>query len=258
MRDDVTRNTLSEQIGVFRDNLVTARSKLASLDAATFAVQMRTDLNVELDNLEDQINDPLAPGCGVECRSHMERIEQILGREITNLRVPGLGSDLPVVNAWFGRYSNAATDILESSLGSTAAPTIFNLIRRIDGHMLEYDTVDRIMSTGDGLDALQDMSAISGDIERQTNALLPDDDIITLARIDPDLGRLGEIVYALHNGFVERPNLLATIFSLVIASIVDIFPLFMSFALFGKGRLERKTEVGTSRSVSGKRNVTAR
>lgn len=255
MRDDVTRATVTDQIDVFRNNMVKARAELSNLPDYILAQQIRADLNVELENLYDQINDPLRPGCGTECQVHMDQIERILGREITNMAVPPLGSQMSVVNAWYGRYQTSALDLLELSLSTSDAQKISGLMYRIDGLMNEYSSVDRVMVTKGGLDVLADLSSESHDIERETNALLPSDRQISLESIDPSLGRLGEIVYALQNGFVERPNLMATAISLVLASVVDILPLLLSFALFGKGRLEKTTAQGQKRSAGGRRII---
>lgn len=255
MRDDVTQSTVTAQIATFRDNLVTTRSTLASIETLRFANDLQADLKVELDNLYDQINDPLRPGCGTECRGHMTKIESILGREITKLAVPPIGSDLAVVNGWFTRYSTAAVEILQTTLSATGAHNVSDLIRTIDAALLEFDSTERVIATKGGLDALADMSAVSLDIERKANALLPEEQGVTHRNIDPSLGRLGEIVYAFQNGFGEIPNPMATIVSLVLASVVDVLPLLLSFALFGKGRLEKSIKPGKPRGQGGRRII---
>ena len=254
MRDDVTQSTVTKQISVFRDNLVTTRAAMEEIDSVGFANRIRADLRVELENLNDQINDPLRPGCGQECRAHMEQIERILGREITNLAVPGIGSDMAVVNSWYARYRAAVEDILDVTIGTTGAAEVEALIGRIDAALLEFEGPERVMATKGGLHALTTMSTVSLDIEREANALLPEAKRVKHEEIDPTLGRLGEIVYAFQNGFGEMPNPMATAISLVLASVVDVLPLLLSFALFGKGRLEKSVKTGVSRGA-GRRKV---
>ncbi|MXX91801.1 MAG: hypothetical protein F4213_21675 [Boseongicola sp. SB0677_bin_26] len=239
MKDDVIQSTLAEQITVFRSDIGATRQVLASTETVRFAVEQRTDLKVEFDNLSEQINDPLRPGCGEECRGHMAEIERILGRSVTNLAVPSIGSDSETVSDWYDRYRATAEETLENLLGKTSAPAIFALTRRIDNALLEYDSVARLLANKDGLSALPEMSSLSQDIEREANELLPQGVSVKHETIDPTLGRLGEIVYAFQNGFGEMPNPLATAMSLVIASVIDLLPFLLSFALFGKGRLER-------------------
>lgn len=239
MRDNVTQSTVTAQLSIFRDDLVATRARLDALDSTQFAMHTRTRLKVELDNLRNQINDPLRPGCGEECRGHMNEVERIIGGEVTNFQIPAIGSNMDVVNAWFTRYSTAATEILSESLNATQYPAIANLKQRIDDALLRYDSVARIMANEGGLSALPNMAATSLEIERQANTLLPEGDVSDHRDIDPTLGRLGEIVYAFQNGFGEMPNPMATTVSLILASAVDILPFLLSFALFGKGRLEK-------------------
>ena len=255
MRDDVTRSTVTRQVAVFRDNLVTTRTTLLGLRQVRLAQELRADLQVELENLYGQINDPLRPGCGAECRTHMAQIERILARGITNLAVPGIGTDMAVVNGWYTRYRAAAENILEVTIQETGAPPIEQLVDRIDAALLEYEGPGRVLATKGGLEALADMSALSLDIEREANALLAEEDRIAHQDIDPSLGRLGEIVYAFQNGFFEMPNPMASFVSLVLASVVDVLPLLLSFALFGKGRLEKTIKTGTSRGAGGRRVI---
>lgn len=255
MRDDVTQSTVREQLAVFRSDLVETRDAIMQLDRVEYVTGQRTDLRVELDNLREQVNDPLRPGCGEECRSHMAAIERILGREITNLAVPSLGSSPDVVNDWYDRYAVAARQIQDVALKQTGFGEIVALRNRIDEALRRYDTLERVMNTGAGLNALSQLSQLSLDIEREANALLPEGEVVTHRYIDPTLGRLGEIVYAFQNGFGEVPNPMATAVSLVLASIVDLLPFLLSFALFGRGRLEKTVEKSTPRSRSGRRAI---
>lgn len=253
MRDDVTRQTVTTQLETFRDDLVETRSRLSGLETAQFVAEIQTDLDVELDNLHDQITDPLRPGCGAECRAHMDGVERILGRQITNLAVPPIGAAPETVQDWYNRYRAAAEETFRTSLDATQYPALVRLVRRIDDALLEYDSAARILGSRGGLAALPEMAALSEDIERQANALLPQGEEVNHRQIDPTLGRLGEIVYAFQNGFGEMPNPMATAVSLVLASVVDILPFLLSFALFGRGRLERTAK--TARGPGGRRII---
>ena len=253
MRDDVIQSTLAEQITVFRNDVGATRQALLSTQTARVAVAQQTNLEVEFDNLLTQINDPLRPGCGEECRIHMAEIERLLGRSVTNLAVPPIGSDPDVVNDWYTRYRATAEEVLDLSLRVTDAPAIFALVGRIDEALIEYDSVARLLANRDGLRALPEMSNLSTDIEREANELLPAGVSVKHETIDPTLGRLGEIVYAFQNGFGDMPNPVATAVSLILASVVDLLPFLLSFALFGRGRLERpQRKPGTLRDRAGR------
>lgn len=256
MRDDVTQATVTSQVKVFRDNLVGTRTALLSQPSYRFAQEKASELDAELDKLKAQISDPLRPGCGEECRGHMEQVERIIGGSITNFAIPAIGAKPDVVADWFVRYSNSAHELQSSGVEATNVPATDLLVSRIDDLLLRYDSATRVLSTEDGLDALPDMSSLSLDIEREANAILPADAKVSHEYIDPTLGRLGEIVYAFENGFGDMPNPMATFMSLFFASIIDILPFFLSFVLFGKGRLEKNVKTGTQREKSGRRIMT--
>ncbi len=84
-----------------------------------------------------------------------------------------------------------------------------------------------------GLSTLQVLSKESKNIERRANSFLPNKDNVTHTEIDPTLGRLGEIVYSLENGFISRPNLGATIMAIILGLIVDLFPVIFALVAFG-------------------------
>lgn len=257
MRDDVTQSTVTAQLEAFRNDLVATRTSLSDLEIIQYSNQMLAQIDVELDNLYNQINDPLRPGCGDECQFHMANIERFLGKEVTNIFVPPIGSEIDVVNEWYERWSSAAQEILRDNLNATQYPVVTALNQRIREALLRYDTVARVMASEGGLHALPEMADLSLDIEREANALLPEGDKVKHRNIDPTLGRLGEIVYAFQNGFGEMPNPVATFVSLVLASVVDILPFLLAFALFGSGRLEKNVKTGTLRSKGGRRTISS-
>lgn len=256
MREDVAKSTVTEQLAVFRDNLVNTQSSLAKHSLVERSGEVRSDLLLELDSLRDQINDPLRPGCGQECRIHMAEIERILGRPITNFAVPGIGSPMETVNDWYSRYGNAAKEILFVSQQDSGVTEIFRLMGDIDDYLEDFESPEQVLSSKGGLEALGSMSTVSLDVERKANSFLVEDEFVSHVYINPSLGRLGEIVYSFENGFGQMPNPIATFGALILASVVDILPLLLSFALFGKGRLEKEAKpIGNSRDRSGRRIV---
>ena len=255
MRNDAIDDAVTNQMEIFRNDLVETREKLAKLGDMRLAVTNRTNLELEFDNLYNQIKDPLRPGCGEECRGHMAQVERILGRSVTNLAVPPIGSNPNVVEEWYTRYRSAAEEILDVSLRTSDAPAIEALIKRIEASLREYTAAAQVIRRIGGLEALSSMSDLSRDIQREANALLPENAAVSHRDIDPTLGRLGEIVYAFQNGFGEMPNPVATFVSIVLASVIDFIPFLLSFALFGKGRLQRPIKTGTPRGQGGRRVI---
>jgi hypothetical protein len=255
MRDDVAATTVAAQLQVFRDDLVETRQTLLAQAAYQQALTAQKNLSVELDNLREQISDPLRPGCGEECRIHLAKVQEILGSSITNLAIPPLGSREEVVDDWYARYRGAAENMLDTLLASTQYSEITILTRKIDDALLDFSDSERVIGQKGGLAALSQMSSLSDDVMRQANAILADGGDVQHTSIDPSLGRLGEIAYSFQNGFVEMPNRTATVLSLIMASIVDVLPLLIAFALFGKGRLERPEKDKADRGSGGRRVI---
>ena len=255
MRDDAIKDAVTKQIAIFRSDLVKTRDRLAELDEMRLAAERRMNLKLEFDNLYNQIKDPLRPGCGEECRAHMGEVERILGRPVTNLAVPPIGTSPKVVEDWYNRYRSAAEEMLDVSLQTTDAPAIESQVRKIENGLREFATSTRVIGSKGGLESLSSMSDLSLDIEREANALLPENMAVKHRDIDRTLGRLGEIVYAFQNGFGEIPNPVASFVSIVLASVVDLIPFLLSFALFGRGRLEPTGRAGTSRGQDGRRVI---
>lgn len=252
MREEVTKTTVAEQLQVFRDNLVDTRTRLEKLDVFQGAERAKAELSVEFDNLYQQIRDPLRPGCGVECRSHLEEVERIIGHRPTNLAIPPLGSDPDTIDDWYQRYRATAEDIFAKSLAATDYDQVDAALDRIGRALVEFDTPERIIDAKGGLDALSEMSSISRDIEREANAILDIGQAVSHEPIDPTLGRLGEIAYAFQNGFGEMPNPLVTVLSIVMASVVDLLPFLLAFAFFGPGRLEPLSKNSADRASGGR------
>ena len=232
MEENVLKQALDSQYKTFRDNLTATQSALLALDAYTFTEARRVELDRELARLRTQINDPLNPGCGERCREHLDRIEQILGKPLTQLRIPERNSSSRVVNAWYERVREAALNDFQKLLETNSFPQLAALLSDIDAQLLEYDTPDRALARNLGLPILRKLAETSDEIERRANSFFPPDRQIEQEKIDVTLGRLGEIVYSLENGFVEHPNIGATVMSAVLSFVVDFFPVLFAMVAF--------------------------
>ncbi|KAA6182745.1 hypothetical protein F2Q65_17385 [Thiohalocapsa marina] len=235
MQNDVVNQTLAKQYIIFRTALTDTRTKLTQLDAFTFTEQKRIELDRELARLRTQIFDDLRPGCGERCRSHLAQIEQILGKPLTDFALPQPGASETVMANWFERVRDAALADFNKLTEKNSFPELDRLIQDIDNLLLKYDTPQRLIAQNQGLSILQTLAKESGEIERRANALLPATAPVTHPKIDPTLGRLGEIVYSLQNGFVDRPNIGATAMSSILAIVIDIFPIMFALVAFAPG-----------------------
>lgn len=233
MENDVIEQTLSKELDHFRSSLTDTRTKLQKLDSYIMIESKRIELDRELARLDTQIFDDLRPGCGERCREHLRNIEGILGKPLTDLALPGPGSNKQVMEKFIDRVRTFALTDLKQLSQSAQVPEIDQLIKDIDKLLLEFDATQSLIAERMGLSTLQVLSKESKNIERRANSFLPNKDNVTHAEIDPTLGRLGEIVYSLENGFISRPNLGATIMALILGLIVDLFPVIFALIAFG-------------------------
>lgn len=239
MREDVERTAISQQLDIFRSDLTSTKSVLLSQPVHLNARNQQAELDVELNNLYNQVTDPLRPGCGEECRVHLDNVTNILGSPITNLAIPPIGSNSETVDDWYNRYRAAANNQLETTHNATDYSDIVTIVEKIDTALVDFPDTEYLIQNRGGLNTLSDMAAISPDIMRDANAIVPEANQIEHTRIDPSLGRLGEIAYSFQNGFGEMPNSTVTMLSILAASVIDIVPILLAFLLFGPGRLEK-------------------
>lgn len=232
MQRDVMSQTLDSQYARFRDNMIHTREALQATDAFVFTTSQRTDLRRELDRLYDQISDPLRPGCGERCEIHLANIQGILGKPLADTARPALGSPRDTVENWYNGIVTIAQRDLEAAAQTTSYPAIAGILDQVAQFMAAYDTPSRALAADQGLSILSELAAASEEIERRANSVLATEAKLTLQPIDRTMGRLGEIVYSFENAFREQPNLLATIVSMILAVIVDVFPVIFALVAF--------------------------
>ena len=235
MEKDVVRSALDSQYARFNDNLTETRDALDDLPIRAAVAHRRTELQREISRLRAQTTDPLRYGCGERCRQHLAAIEAILGKPLTESGIPAIGSREGVVQAWLDRVAEQATRDFERTVSTTGYEQFRILREDIDRLLVEYQAPDRSMAAMAGLDVLRLLASESDAIERRANTFLPDEARVEHEPIDVTLGRLGEISYAIENAFVDRPNLVATVVSAVVALAVDILPVFFALIALSAG-----------------------
>lgn len=231
MQADVVRSALDSQYAVFRDDLVATRERLIETPAFTSTREGRAELERELARLDDQATDPLRFGCGERCQIHLTRISELLGKPLADTAIPPLGSDPAAVRAWLENVHFAALRDFDQLSSTNGYPALSALVADIDAALLAYQTPDQALAANQGLEILGKLAEESAEVQRRANAVLPPPPVEHTA-INRSLGRLGEVPYAIENGFFERPNPLATIVSLILAAIVDIFPVIFALVAF--------------------------
>lgn len=231
MTRDVAAQTLREEYEVFRDDLVKTRAKLTGLAAVQSEAARRDRIETELLNMYKQATDPGRPGCGQRCREHIASINSSLSTPPTDLQISSAAS---AFDGYFERYSQLVYAALDAEPSASVYVSVRTMQRDIEAALTQFSSPQDAIQTV-GLGVLGAMSDVSQDIERRANALLADTQRVSHHMIDPSAGRLGEIVYTLKNGFVDRPNMSATILSVVAGSIVDWLPIIYAMIAFRRG-----------------------
>jgi len=229
MQADVSRSTLTEQYGIFRDDLVATEAALANDQSIAREIQERDEIEALLQNLWSQCTDLGRPGCGQRARSLIEQINSRLERAVTELAFPGAGSTPEQIRPVFQNFSNLVTENKNSEASSEAFVEYNNLANFIRESLARFRDINFDVDITEARLLLSEMSEISKEVERRGTSLLPNNQAREHRELDPEAGRLGEIIYTIKNGLFDVPNLSATVFSVFIALFVDFMPIIVAF-----------------------------
>ncbi|MBK1733912.1 hypothetical protein CKO15_01175 [Halorhodospira abdelmalekii] len=242
MERDVAERTVVEQFRLFRDDLTQTRRALAEHPVVAEVQEERRTLERELHNIQQQLTDPVRPGCGQRCRSHVAEIEALLGERVSDLAVPAVGASAEENEAWFERYREivreafvvgidptyhevrALAEQIEALLAEHADPLA--ALRR------EYEERRRAVVETRDFAIIAELRNQSTEIERQANVLLPESLRVEHARIHSDLDQLGEIPLSIRDGFIERANPGVTAVTTLLALFVDFVPVLFAWLIF--------------------------
>lgn len=231
MQRDVATLTMAQSYDNFHANLSSARVSLTKAPQYREIQEQRQALDSELEQLYEQITDPNNSGIGPRARQHIDRVYEILGRRLTQYARPGRGAAMPLIEAWYQRFANAAREELQLQFRSGPESRFARAEKMIVDALAEYERPQNLSSL-ERLDPniLSQMSARSNEIMTVVSTLTARD--IQARPIDMFDGRLGEIEYSLHNGFIERPNIGTTLVTTAISLVVDFLPLIFALAAF--------------------------
>ncbi|KAB7613621.1 hypothetical protein F9L33_09585 [Amylibacter sp. SFDW26] len=243
MRSDVAAIALREQFDNFRDDLTSTKGALLDLKSVKDESSRRDIIVAELKNMKKQMDDPNRSGCGALCRDHIKNINGQLTVSPTNLAIPSLNSSATARDKFYETYSGLVFSAMDAEPSADEYVRVRLINDKIDRALTEFSSPEVAIQSNKGLDVLGELSEISLEIERSANSILPEDKSAAHTFINPGLGRLGEIVYSLQNGFIDRPNLSATILSIIASLVVDIFPVLFALIALRPGILREKTEI---------------
>ncbi|MCY4306496.1 MAG: hypothetical protein OXC62_17225 [Aestuariivita sp.] len=247
MTVDVVAATVREQYRIFQQDLTNTRTRLMEQPEVREEDERQKQLENELQNTWTQMNDAERLGCGERCARHIDRINELLGENITELRRPGPDSSWSQRKQFYDTFRNRVLETLRNQNATGPLQDIRSVMRLIDDRLERSESaIDALQKTGfssnltlsaeDGeIKMLSQLSSYTEDVEREANTVLPNNQKVNHQYIDPTLGRLGEIVYSLKNGFVEVPRLSATIMAAILAIMIDFIPILYALVAFRPG-----------------------
>jgi len=243
MQGDVSRATLTEQYGIFRDDLIATQSALTADPTISREITEREEIAALIQNLSGQLTDPGRPGCGQRCRDLIEQINSMLERRVTDLAFPGAGATPAQVTPILESFSRLVYENKDSEASSDVYVAYRRLATEIAESLSRLQDINFDVDIDEARVLLSQMSEISKEVERRANALLPNSEAREHSELNPEAGRLGEIIYTIQNGLIDVPNMSATIFSIFIALFVDFMPIIVAFLVNHKDIRPDFTEV---------------
>lgn len=229
MQGDVSRETLTEQYAVFRDDLVATEAALADDPSISKNLEDRDEIESLLQNLWSQCTDPGRPGCGQRAKSLIQQINTRLERPVTDLAFPGAGATPEEIRPVFQKFSSLVYENKDSEASSESYVEYNSIAKYVNESLARFQDIDFDVNIDAAQALLSEMAEISKEVERRANVLLPQSERRVHAEIDPEAGRLGEIIYTIKNGLFAVPNLSATVFAVFIALFVDYMPIIVAF-----------------------------
>jgi hypothetical protein len=242
MASTIAERAVRDQFETFRSDLTATQRRLIGQEVVQEHLGRRQLIEAELENLRQQLGDPLRPGCGERCEAHLEAINGLLGGAPTDLARPPVDAGAAVQMAWYGNYRTVVLQDFEARWGSGRVATSLRVSARIDQLLARHSDPDAVLREqlretgnrlllGEGLPVSATLRRESIDIERIANSVLPAGSQVQHTRIESDLDKIGEIPIALRDAFIERPNLGVTVISLLLAVFVDTIPVLFAVAL---------------------------
>lgn len=243
MQEDIAQRTVRDQFDVFREDLTATKTTLLAQRDVQMRIAERNIIETELKSLEDQLADPLRPGCGERCRDHIRTIYDLLGGAPTDLAIPAPDASEAQVTRWYNNFVTAVLANLEAQLAGSRFDQTRSLVQDIDGLLRDYSDPDQALREeldgrpaallrGDGLGVISDIRQASVDIARRANAILPIEDAVDHRPIQSELDKIGEIPISFQDAFVERPNFGVSLISIILAVFVDIVPILFALVIF--------------------------
>jgi hypothetical protein len=243
MRERVAADKLVEAHELYDEMLQRAELVLRTTQTNVSGVELGRRLSEAMRALRDQIADPLNRGLGPEARAHVEEVYALLPN-LTRLALPSDPQNTTQVDGYVSNLQRIVDrELAEATVGTSVQQAIVAVgeARTTGRGIFEEARLQPPEAWELKVSAVGDLAQEFRDVMPQVNTALEEAGAATLNTMSPieesDV-LLGEIPYSFRNGFIERPDVGATVVSSLSASGIDIMPILFALALFQRRREE--------------------
>jgi hypothetical protein len=239
LRDRVGAERFQEAYAVFDRNLGAALAALRSEDGRRRYEALRADAREELAALRAEMLDPRNLGLGDKARAHLEALERLTPRALQT-PAPPISHDEAELLSWVDRYESLVLDQLDRMAADDAPGAAITDIEARRADAQAHFAVLQAAPLDERRRQIAAWEIETAAVETLATQALPGATPLALKPVRAVDAELGEIVYSLRSGFLERPSLGTTAFALSAAVLIDVFPLILALLLIAPGAAMRR------------------
>jgi hypothetical protein len=249
---------VSDELAVYSTTLnITYNSALSEVDKSTGLTNLKTNLNLRLTQLQNQMN-TIPRGYGKEAKLEWSEINQLFenyNKQFLN------GSSGKLTKVYITtKYQNFENTALQY-YNSLEKSKLSEINKVLDPIKTKYNTLnDRYDSMvkndaikAEGFQMLEDLRKTNNDLVgnpvKTYLGSLNKVDFIFTELVESDGRQLGTIKHSLESAFVKWENPTASIFSSFFSLIIDLIPLGFLFLVFPYNSNKRKNTTTGPRSL---------
>lgn len=253
LQSDLSRTAYIASVEKFRKNIESAKKRLSDDQKLQIASSKVDEVTRFLSNLSAQIRDPGAPGYGPRAREIVDAIRKLLPN-MTAVAEPQKGIDAAV--AWLTIFEQLVRSNLNSAVPEEMRLTL-QLRDEMDSAYKKYaDRITAVQVTDSSAASVQtwieNMRRQMGEFQAQVNRALSGGSPWTPPEtIDPEAGRVGDIVRTFESVFKDGGNFGVAIWSLILSLFIDMAPFLYAVLLIRADDTDR--DVGGGAGVGGPR-----
>ena len=208
------------------------QSILFAINQSDFSMEanrVKQDIDLEKRNLRDQILDPMNSGMGTQANQHLQRIETILGVNLTRLQPPSPNASKTVLNEYVDRLEEQIDNAFDTQFRATRSQA-FEVDKFKDKVMklrtLYGNTITEKQFSSDTTDLMKsDLKSLYVEAEKLVGYNGE------RLEIDNSIDDIGSFQYTWNN-FFNATNVPAIILSIIISIILDILTPSLSLLLY--------------------------